>query len=124
MKRTKIADVVRTEPTGQEMLVKGWVKAFRNNQFIALNDGSTAGNLQVVVDFETLDSATLDRIKYGAAIGAQGTLIESQGKGQKVEVKATEIIIYGDCNPEEFPLQPKDFETGWTPAMCRTTQHA
>lgn len=107
MQRTKIADLLRTEPVGSTVLVKGWVKAFRNNQFIALNDGSTAGNLQVVVDFETLDAAILDRIKYGAAIGAQGTLIESQGKGQKVEVKATEIIIYGDCNPEEFPLQPK-----------------
>ncbi len=107
MKRTKIADVVRTEPTGQEMLVKGWVKAFRNNQFIALNDGSTPHNLQVVVDFENIDPALLNRIKYGAAIGATGLLIESQGKGQKVELKATALEIFGDCNPEEFPLQPK-----------------
>jgi asparaginyl-tRNA synthetase len=107
MRRTKIAELLRTEPVGSEVLVKGWVKAFRNNQFIALNDGSTANNLQVVVDFEKFDSATLDRIKFGAAIGARGTLIESQGKGQKVEVKADEITIYGDCNPEEFPLQPK-----------------
>jgi asparaginyl-tRNA synthetase len=107
MKRTKIAELLRTEPIGTEVLVKGWVKAFRNNQFIALNDGSTANNLQVVVDFEKFDSATLDRIKFGAAIGARGLLIESQGKGQKVEVKAAEIIIYGDCDPEEFPLQPK-----------------
>jgi asparaginyl-tRNA synthetase len=107
MRRTKIAELLRTEPIGTEVLVKGWVKAFRNNQFIALNDGSTANNLQVVVDFEKFDSATLDRIKFGAAIGARGQLIESQGKGQKSEVKADEIIIYGDCNPEEFPLQPK-----------------
>ena len=107
MKRTKIAELLRTEPIGTEVLVKGWVKAFRNNQFIALNDGSTSHNLQVVVDFESFDSATLDRIKFGAAIGARGQLIESQGKGQKVEVKAAEIIVYGDCNPEEFPLQPK-----------------
>ncbi len=107
MQRTKIAELLRTEPVGTEVLVKGWVKAFRNNQFIALNDGSCAANLQVVVDHENSDPALLDRIKFGAAIGARGTLIESQGKGQKVEVKASEIIIYGDCNPEEFPLQPK-----------------
>lgn len=107
MKRTKIAEILRAEPIGTEVLVKGWVKAFRNNQFIALNDGSGAQNLQVVVDLEQFDAATLDRIKFGAAIGARGMLVESQGKGQKVEVKAVEIIVYGECNPEEFPLQPK-----------------
>lgn len=105
--RTKIAELLRTEPVNTTVTVKGWVKAFRNNQFIALNDGSTAANVQVVVDFETMDEATLNRIKYGAAIGATGLLIESQGKGQRVELKASEIVIYGDCNPEEFPLQPK-----------------
>jgi aspartyl/asparaginyl-tRNA synthetase len=105
--RTKIAALLQTEPVNTEVLVKGWVKAFRNNQFIALNDGSCPQNLQVVVDFENTDPALLDRIKFGAAIGARGTLIESQGKGQKIELKATEIEIYGDCNPEEFPLQPK-----------------
>ncbi|MCB0528472.1 MAG: asparagine--tRNA ligase [Saprospiraceae bacterium] len=107
MRRTKIADIIRTEPIGTELLVKGWVKAFRNNQFIALNDGSTPHNMQVVVDFEQLDPAQLERIRFGAAIGARGTLVESQGKGQKVEIKAAEIVIYGDCNPEEYPLQPK-----------------
>ncbi|HNM24016.1 MAG TPA: asparagine--tRNA ligase [Saprospiraceae bacterium] len=107
MSRTKIAELLRTEPTGTEVLVKGWVKAFRNNQFIALNDGSCAANIQVVVDHENTDPALLDRIKFGAAIGARGLLVESQGKGQKVELKAAEIIIYGDCNPEEYPLQPK-----------------
>ncbi|HAD13123.1 MAG TPA: asparagine--tRNA ligase [Saprospirales bacterium] len=107
MKRIKIAEVLRTEPVGKEITVKGWVKAFRNNQFIALNDGSTAHNLQVVVDFENTDEQTLARIKFGAAIAATGTLIESQGKGQKVEVKANSVEILGDCNPDEFPLQPK-----------------
>jgi len=107
MQRTKIAELLRTEPIGTQVLVKGWVKAFRNNQFIALNDGSTANNLQVVVDFENADEATLARIKYGAAVAASGLLIESQGKGQKVELKAGQIEILGDCNPEEFPLQPK-----------------
>ena len=107
MQRIKISEILRSEPVNTTVLVKGWVKAFRNNQFIALNDGSTANNLQVVVDFEQIDPATLERIKFGAAIGARGQLIESQGKGQKVEIKASEIIVYGDCNPEEFPLQPK-----------------
>ncbi len=107
MKRTKIAEILRSEPVNTEVLVKGWVKAFRNNQFMALNDGSCAQNLQVVVDFENTDPALIERIKFGAAVGARGLLVESQGKGQKVEVKASEIIIYGDCNPEEFPLQPK-----------------
>lgn len=107
MKRTKIADLMRTEPLNTEVQVKGWVKAFRNNQFIALNDGSTAQNLQVVVDFENMDPNQLRRITFGAAIGARGLLVESQGKGQKLELKAAEIEIYGDCNPEEFPLQPK-----------------
>ena len=83
------------------------MKAFRHNRFLALNDGSTSANPQVVLDFENTDPAIIDRLKFGAAIRAEGLLIESQGKGQKVELKATEIEIYGDCNPEEFPLQPK-----------------
>ncbi|MDO8970520.1 MAG: asparagine--tRNA ligase [Saprospiraceae bacterium] len=107
MKRIKIAELLRTEPVGTEVTVKGWVKAFRNNQFIALNDGSTANNLQVVVDFENSDEATLARVKFGAAIAATGQLIESQGKGQKIELKVSQLEILGDCNPEEFPLQPK-----------------
>jgi asparaginyl-tRNA synthetase len=107
MSRIKIAEILRTEPVNTTITVKGWVRAFRNNQFIALNDGSCAANLQVVVDFENTDPAILDRIKFGAAIGATGLLVESQGKGQKVELKAEHIVIYGDCNPEEYPLQPK-----------------
>ncbi|MBK8920658.1 MAG: asparagine--tRNA ligase [Saprospirales bacterium] len=107
MKRIKIAEILRTEPVQTRVQVKGWVKAFRNNQFIALNDGSCAANLQIVVDFENTDPALLDRIKFGAAIGASGQLIESQGKGQRVELKAEEVVVYGDCNPEQYPLQPK-----------------
>ncbi len=107
MQRTKIAEILQKEPVGTKVLVKGWVKAFRSNQFIALNDGSTASNLQVVVDFEKMDPATMERIKFGAAIGASGNLTASLGKGQTVELKADDIIIYGDCNPEEYPLQPK-----------------
>jgi asparaginyl-tRNA synthetase len=107
MQRTKIAELLRTEPVGTPVLVKGWVKAFRNTQFIALNDGSTNKTLQVVVNPETIAPELLQRIKFGAAIGAKGTLIASQGKGQTIELPADEIIIYGDCDPGEFPLQPK-----------------
>ncbi len=106
MQRTKISVLLRTEPTGTEVLVKGWVKAFRNNQFIALNDGSTANNIQIVVS-ENTDPELIKRIKFGAAIGVQGTLLESQGKGQRVEIAASNITIYGDVNLEEYPLQPK-----------------
>jgi asparaginyl-tRNA synthetase len=107
MQRTKIAEILKSDALNSEVIVKGWVKAFRNSQFIALNDGSTSQNLQVVVNQESIDSAITDRIKYGAAIGVRGTLIESQGKGQRVEVVASEVTIYGDCDPEKFPLQPK-----------------
>jgi asparaginyl-tRNA synthetase len=105
--RIKITELLKTEPIGKKVLVKGWVRAFRNNQFIALNDGSSSANVQVVVDVEHTDSDTLGRIKFGAAIGVAGTVVESQGSNQKIEVKAENIIIYGDCDPGVFPLQPK-----------------
>ncbi len=107
MLRTKIIDLFRTAPIGTTVLVKGWVKAFRNNQFIGLNDGSTAQNLQIVISLEQFDEAQIKRITFGAAIGVTGQLVESQGKGQAIEIKAQELIVYGDCSPEEFPLQPK-----------------
>lgn len=107
MKRTKITELLRTEPIGTQVNVRGWVRAFRNNQFIALNDGSSSQSLQVVVDFENTDPALLKRITFGAAISATGLLAESQGKGQRIELKVSDLQILGDCNPEEFPLQPK-----------------
>ncbi len=107
MSRTKIAEILRSEPVNTRTTVKGWVRAFRNNQFIALNDGSCAAHLQVVVDLEKTDPALRDRIKFGAAIGATGLLVESQGSGQKVELRAEDLVIYGDCNLEEYPLQAK-----------------
>ena len=106
-KRTKIKQLLATTPIGQSVLVQGWVRTFRNNQFIALNDGSTIDNLQVVVDFESMDQEQLKRITTGAAIGAQGTIVASQGKGQTIEMKAERITIYGDADPETYPLQPK-----------------
>ena len=90
-----------------EITLKGWVRTFRSNRFIALNDGSTIDNLHVVVDFENTDPELLKRITTGAAIEVKGRLVESQGKGQNVELQASNISILGDSNPEEYPIQPK-----------------
>lgn len=106
-KRIKIAELLSTGETGKTVVVKGWIKTFRNNQFIALNDGSTNTNIQVVVDFENTDPAELKRYTTGAAISVEGELVPSQGKGQRVEIKARHIEVYGDCDAEVFPLQPK-----------------
>src|ERR1700744_485997 len=105
--RTKIKAILQSEQTGIDVTVKGWVRAFRSNRFIALNDGSTNSNLQIVVDFENTDPALLKRITFGAAISVTGELIPSLGQGQKFEVIAKDIEILGDCDPEEYPLQPK-----------------
>ena len=90
-----------------EITLRGWVRTFRSNRFIALNDGSTIENIQVVVDFENTEEDILKRITTGAAIEVQGKVVESQGKGQSIEVQALNIKILGDSNPEEYPIQPK-----------------
>ncbi len=107
MQRTRIKQLLTTTPTNQIIIVKGWVRTFRNNQFIALNDGSTNNNIQIVVDFSNTPEALLKRITTGACISVTGTLIASQGKGQSVEVVATALEILGDSDAEKFPLQPK-----------------
>ena len=107
MEFTRIKQVLATAAREQEITVYGWVRTFRNNQFIALNDGSTNNNLQVVVDFENTPEAELKRITTGAAVRARGKLISSLGKGQTVELKASEISILGDSDAEKYPLQPK-----------------
>jgi asparaginyl-tRNA synthetase len=105
--RTKIKALLESGKTDIYVTVKGWVRTFRNNQFIALNDGSTNNNLQIVVDFENTDPALLKRITTGAALSVSGRLVASLGKGQSVDVKATQIEILGDSDPEKYPLQPK-----------------
>ncbi|TWR23972.1 asparagine--tRNA ligase [Mucilaginibacter achroorhodeus] len=105
--RTKIKALLESGKTDIDVTVKGWVRTFRNNQFIALNDGSTNNTLQVIVDFENTAPALLKRITTGAAISATGKLVASLGKGQSVEVKAATIEILGDSDPEKYPLQPK-----------------
>lgn len=109
MSRTKIIEALKGAP-GQEIIVKGWVRAFRSNRFIALNDGSCLTNLQVVVDFENFAEEVIKNVTVGAAISVKGQLVESQGSGQSVEVIAQEIEIIGTANPDEVSktiLQPK-----------------
>lgn len=91
----------------QEVVINGWVKTFRSKRFIALNDGSTLSNIQCVVDFEKFDENLLKQIATGAAIKVKGTLVESQGKGQSVEIQVDEITIHGSADPETYPIQPK-----------------
>ncbi|WP_430410423.1 asparagine--tRNA ligase [Kordia sp.] len=101
MKSYTVAELLSSETLVQEVIVKGWVRTFRANRFIALNDGSTIHNIQCVVDFENTNEDILKRISTGAAVSIKGELIESQGKGQKVEVVVTDITILGDADPEE-----------------------
>jgi asparaginyl-tRNA synthetase len=106
-KRVKVKDLLASEPTGQEVTVMGWVRTFRNNQFIALNDGSTNSNLQIVVELGMLDENTLKRITTGASLKVVGEAVPSLGKGQKMDIKAKSLEILGDSDAEKFPLQPK-----------------
>lgn len=107
MKRTKIKELLERRPEGQQVTVQGWVRTFRNNQFIAINDGSTIKNIQAVVDFTSTDESLLRRITTGACVSVTGQLVESPAKGQTVEVKVSKVEILGDSDPEKFPLQPK-----------------
>lgn len=107
IKREKIKNLLDSTAFNTEVKVMGWVRTFRNNQFIALNDGSCMGNIQIVVDFTNTPEELLKRITTGAAIAVNGILVESLGKGQKVDIKANSIEILGDSNAEEYPLQPK-----------------
>lgn len=107
MTRSNVAELLKSTNFSQEVNLKGWVRTFRANRFIALNDGSTINTIQCIVDFENTDERILKRITTGAAISIKGTLTESLGKGQKVEIKISEIEILGDSNPEEYPIQPK-----------------
>ena len=107
MKRSTISELLTSGQLLQEITLMGWVRTFRANRFIALNDGSTIHNIQCVVDFENTPETVLKRITTGAAISVKGTLIESQGKGQNIEVQVQSIEILGDSNPEEYPIQPK-----------------
>ncbi len=110
-KRTKVAEILTGDYIGQELTVAGWVRSFRSNRFIALNDGSTIKTLQLVVDFENEDPEVISKITVGAAVKIKGNIVESQGRGQSVELIATDISVLGvasaEQGPGQYPLQPK-----------------
>lgn len=109
MKRTKIIDLLSRKDFGAEVCVKGWVRTRRGSKsvnFIALNDGSTIKNVQVVADVEKFDAEMLKLITTGACLSVEGTLVESQGAGQSVEIQATKIEVLGTCGAD-YPMQKK-----------------
>ena len=103
--RIKIKELLFSDNSNYTAVVMGWVRTFRNNQFIALNDGSTIQNLQVVVALGLLDDSILKRITTGACIRVAGMVVPSPGKGQKVELHANNVEILGDSDAEKFPLK-------------------
>ena len=107
MRSRTVSELLSQDIVIPEVEVKGWVRTFRANRFIAINDGSTINNIQCVVDFENFEDSLLKRITTGAAICVKGELVESQGKGQKVEIKVEALEILGDSDPETYPIQPK-----------------
>ncbi|MGV4439278.1 asparagine--tRNA ligase [Ornithobacterium rhinotracheale] len=112
MTRYYINDLLKKgkEANHEEVIVKGWVRSFRSNRFISLNDGTSLGNIQVVVDFENFDEELLKKISVASSLKVTGTVVESQGKGQEIEVLAKKIEVYGEVNPDELQetiLQPK-----------------
>jgi len=110
-KRIKIKELLSLEPTNQEVTVMGWVRSFRNNQFIALNDGSTNSNIQIVAELGKFDENLLKRITSSASLKISGVIVPSLGKGQKMDLKATTIEILGDSDAEKYPIQLRNRPT-------------
>jgi asparaginyl-tRNA synthetase len=110
MKRTKIAALLNEYTLGSEVVVKGWVRSFRNNQFIQINDGSTIKNIQAVLELDAFDEHLVKRVTTGAAVGVTGKVVESAGAGQAIEILVASLEIIGDANPDEVAktvMQPK-----------------
>ncbi len=107
MKTATIKSLLEDPQIGNEVIVMGWVRTFRSNRFIAINDGSTLQNLQCVIDFENTDEKLLKEINTGACLKLTGKLEESQGKGQNVEVQVATIELLGSSDPNQYPIQPK-----------------
>ena len=107
IKRLQIKSVLNNDYVGKVIVVCGWVKTFRSNRFINLNDGSCLSDLQCVVDYEKLDQSKLSKINTGACLEVEGEIVKSQGRGQSVELIANNINILGESDPEKFPIQPK-----------------
>ncbi len=104
MEYKDVISLLEMPPSANDVAVRGWVRSFRSNRFIAINDGSTIKNVQCVIDFENFDEALIKRITVGSAVEVSGNLVESQGQGQKVEIKVSTVAVLGDANPEEVKL--------------------
>jgi asparaginyl-tRNA synthetase len=107
MNHLRLADIIDQPKINETVTVKGWVRTFRANRFIALNDGSTIDNLQCVVDYENTDAQLLKKINTGAAVEITGQLVESMGKGQSIEIIVSRLIVVGEADPDLYPIQPK-----------------
>ena len=107
MNSLTVKNLLKKDPSFQKVCIEGWVKTFRANRFISLNDGSCSENIQCVVDFDNTDSDILSKISTGASLKIEGNLVESQGKGQKSEIKVDNIVILGECDMNSYPIQPK-----------------
>ena len=105
--RLQIKSILNDDYVGKNIIVYGWVKTFRSNRFINLNDGSCLNDLQCVVDYEKLEESKLSKINTGACIKVEGEIVKSQGRGQNIELIANSIDILGESDPEKFPIQPK-----------------
>ena len=105
--KTEIKSVFESKNIGDNISINGWVKTFRSNRFIALNDGSCLEDIQCVINFEEFDKEILSKINTGTSLNIEGKVVESQGKGQNIEISVKEINILGLSNPDEYPIQPK-----------------
>ena len=109
MKRTKVVDALKCTDFGKDINVKGWVRTHRSSKavdFIALNDGSTIKNIQIVVDPTRFDAQLLKSVTTGSCVSITGTLVESQGAGQSVEIQCQDLEVYGLCG-NDYPMQKK-----------------
>lgn len=107
MNKTSIKGLIEAGKIGEQITLSGWVRTFRSNRFIALNDGSTIKNLQCVIDFGAISEENLKRITTSACLKLTGEIVESQGHGQSIELVVSELEVLGDSNPDEYPIQPK-----------------
>ena len=107
MKRNVISTLLDTDLIGESVTVCGWVRTFRNDQFLSINDGSSLANLQLVLDRDSTEEALRKRLTTGAAVCAVGQLVESQGQGQATELEVTQLEVLGDADPEVYPIQMK-----------------
>ena len=107
MKEKNVAEILNSDLVLQEVELKGWVRTFRANRFIALNDGSCISSIQCVIDYDNFDETILKKINTGTSLKIAGDLVESQGSGQKFEIIVSSLEILGECDSDKFPIQPK-----------------